>query len=302
MLSIDDDLAQLIQRQHGLITIRQLAAAGFRSDQVSRRVDAGHWTRLTNAVVRVSMHPQDRLGELWTASLHYDGARLAGSSALEVLGLPAPRDGVIHLMGTRTGRAAPLPHCIMHTQVRADEACEHPDRSAVLPATVESLKWARSDRQAAFQAIWPIQRGLVDLESLQTRVRELPAGHGTAAARRRIALIIPGTHSLRELEFANGCRKRGLPEPVRQRLRIDSEGRARYTDAEFTVAGRTLIVEIDGMQHVDASVRVDDEWRENEFIIAGSPVMHISTFALRVEPDRVYAQLRRALQGLQRAA
>ncbi len=302
MKSINNDLARLIECQHGLVNIRQLAQAGLRGDQVSRRVNAGHWARVTSAVVRVSLQPVDRLSELWTAALHYDGAQLAGSSALEVLGLPAPKDSIIHLVGTRTGRVSPLPRCIMHTQVRADESQTMPDRAAVLPATMQALKWARTDAQAAFQAIWSIQHRLIDLEELQMRIHALPAGPGTAAARRRVALILPGTHSMRELEFANGCRARGLPEPVRQRVRQDSEGRPRYTDAEFKVAGRTLIVEVDGMQHLDAVVRIDDEWRENEFTLQGVPMLHISSLALRVDPERVYAQLRRALQAMRRAA
>ena len=302
MISINRQLAHLIEQQHGLVNIRQLAQAGLRGDHVTRRVNSGHWTRVTSAVVRISVPRADRLSELWTAALHYDGAVLAGSSALEISGLPAPRDGVIHLIGTRTGRVAPLPRCIMHTQVRIDDADVTPDRAAVLPATVQVLKWARTDAQAAFQAIWPIQQRLVTLEDLQTRVRELPAGRGSIAARRRIALIVPGAHSVRELEFANGCRERGLPEPIRQRVRQDSDGRPRYTDAEFTVAGRSIIVEIDGMQHLDVSVRLDDDWRQNEFTLQGTPTLRISTLALRVDPDRVYAQLRRALQQMRAAA
>ncbi len=130
----------------------------------------------------------------------------------------------------------------------------------------------------------------------------LPPGPGSAAVRRRMSLLIPGTHSVHELDFARGCRARGLPEPVRQRKRLDSEGRRRYTDAEFNVAGRTLVVEIDGLQHLDRAVRMDDDWRGNELVIQGTPVLRVSTLALRVEPDRVYAQLQRALQQLRRAA
>lgn len=302
MRNISPVLAHLIEQQHGLITIRQLARAGFRGDCVTRRVIHGDRARMTSSIVRVSLLPMDRPTELWVASLHYEGAYLAGSSALEIEGLPQPKDGAIHLVGARSGRVSPLPQCVMHTQSHPTDVRLKPDRAAPLSAVVQVLRWARTDRQAAFQAVWALQRGLIDFDQLQEAVIRLPPGPGSAAVRRRMSLLIPGTHSVHELDFARGCRARGLPEPVRQRERLDSEGRRRYTDAEFNVAGRTLVVEIDGLQHLDRAVRMDDDWRGNELVIQGTPVLRVSTLALRVEPDRVYAQLQRALEQLRRAA
>ena len=101
-----------------------------------------------------------------------------------------------------------------------------------------------------------------------------------------------------EFDFAKECRLRGFPTPIRQRQRTDSEGRARFTDVEFLVNGRTLVVEIDGRGHLATEVLIDDQWRANELLMQGAPVLRIPAVALRIDPDRFFDQLARALQML----
>ena len=209
MRALSQELIELSRLQVGLLTTRQLAAAGFRSREVRRRTARGDWQQITEIVVA---------------------------------------------------------------------------------------------RQAVFHALWPIQRGLLQLAQLQALERITPSSPGTATMRRRLSLLDPGTHTVSEQEFATQCRARGLPEPVRQRARCDANGRRRYTDVEFIVNGQSLVVEIDGAHHLEAATWVDDQLRANELALQDARVLRVPAIALRLEPDAFFEQIRRGLSLLRRAA
>lgn len=157
-------------------------------------------------------------------------------------------------------------------------------------------------RQAIFFGVWSIQHGIVTLDFLRDAVLSLPPSPTASMARRAIALIEPGVQSMNEFDFAQECRRRGFPEPIRQARRVDSEGRDRFLDAEFRVNGRSIVVEIDGLQHLDIAVRMDDEYRANELTLQQAPVLRVSALTLRTNPDRFFQQLQRGLQQLATAA
>ena len=105
-----------------------------------------------------------------------------------------------------------------------------------------------------------------------------------------------------EHDFAAECRARGLPEPVRQRARRDANGNVRYTDVEFVVNGESLVVEIDGMHHLEASTWVDDQLRANEISLQDARVLRIPAIALRLAADVFFDQIARGLALLRAAA
>jgi hypothetical protein len=301
MRCLGTELQQLSTQQAGLLSSSQLAADGFRRRDVDLRVARGDWRRVSDRVIAVHAQDLDRRSQLWAASLHFDCCGLAGPSVLEVLGMPEPHDHRIHVIGPRAGRLPPMANCVVHTSTAHTFATRSPDCVATDMAVLQSLRWAISVRQAVFHATWAIQRGFVTLEALQLASRETRRSPGSARMRQRLALIDPGVHSVSEFDFARECRSRHLPEPVRQRERTDSRGRSRYTDAEFVVNGRTLVVEIDGLGHLETAVYVDDQWRANELMLQGAPVLRIPALALRTDPEPFFQQLRRALSTLRAA-
>lgn len=298
MRDLDSELLNLIRRQDGLVNTVQAGRFGLRRRDLQRRVDRHGWQWITQNVVATQLTPLSRNGALFAAALHFQGCGLGGSSALELLGLPQPHDGLIHVIGSPAGRIAPMPKVVLHTSTTPMLFEGGPPRVNPLDGVVQALRWGCSDRQAVFHAIWAIQRGLVELETLQTEMRRMKKSPGSAAARRRLRLIDPGVHSMPEFDFAKECSVRGLPQPRRQRRRSDSAGRTRYTDVEFELLGRTLIVEIDGVGHLTAEVSIDDQWRANEFLLQGAPVLRVPALALRLDPDPFFEQLKRALTML----
>ena len=298
MRELDPELHKLALSQQGVLSMRQLAQANFRRRDIERRVERGAWRWETQSVVAMQLAPLSRHGKLWVAALHYENCALGGSSVLELHGLPTPKDEVIHIVGRPAGRTTPMNGCRVHSATDFVVADGQPDRVDVVTAVVQVLRWAKSDRQGIFQAIWAIQRGLLNIEEIQSAVTALKKSPGSAAARRRMRLISPGVHSMPESDFAQECRRRGLPEPARQQQRRDSHGRVRYTDAEFRLYGRVLGVEIDGLGHLAADVYLNDQWRANELLMQGAPVLRIPALALRVDPEPFFEQLQRALHRI----
>ncbi|WP_460606719.1 DUF559 domain-containing protein [Jatrophihabitans fulvus] len=105
-----------------------------------------------------------------------------------------------------------------------------------------------------------------------------------------------GAEALSELDFAWMCRRAGLPEPMRQAVRLEPSGRRRYLDVEWR-SPRRLVVEVDGAMHLAASRWWADQLRQNELVIAGDRVLRFPSVILRCEPALVVDQLRRALTG-----
>ncbi len=277
--------------------MRQLADEGIRARYVNAQIQHGTWQRLSSTVLALHAQPITRVARLWAASLHYERCGLAGPSVLELLNLPEPHGSEIHVIGPRAGRPSPMSLCVQHTSVACRLEATEPLRVTEDLAVIQALAWAKSDRQAIFFATWAIQRGIVTLEQLQAVRDPLLRAREGKRARARLALIQPGIHSVNEFDFAHECAKRGLPEPVRQRQRLDSAGRKRFTDVEFHTRAGRLIVEIDGIGHLDTTVRVDDQFRANELTLQGDPVLRIPAIALRSDPEPFFQQIRRALRG-----
>lgn len=295
MKHLPPELIELSARQHGLLTIDQLAQAGFRSREIALRVQRRDWARISSRVIALHAFSLDRVGRLWAAALHFDGCVLGGPSALELRGLPAPHDGRIHLIGPRGGRPAPFAGCVIHTELEPTvDAARGPSVSAAL-AVAQCLRWAVTDLQGVFHATWALQRRLITLEQLQAAVKAMPRSPGTANARRRLAFIVPGEHAVSEHQFSTECRRHGLPEPVRQTHRKDSRGRSRFTDVEFRLGDRVIVVEIDGLAHLNADVMLDDAFRSNDLVLANARVLRLPALALRVNSDAFFSQIRRAL-------
>ena len=302
-MRLPNHLQGLALTRAGALTIRELGKAGIRSRQISAAVRDGHWQRATPAVVVTHALAIDRTTELWVASLHFDGFVLGGTSALELDGLPTPSSRQIHLIGPRGGQKPPAPNWILHTSTShvAAATADRPPAANSSMAVVQAMQWAVSDRQAVFVATWAIQQRLTSLESLRSLCESQPRNAGASRARRVVALLEPGMHSIHEFDFAQQCKRRGLPEPLRQRQRKDSSGCMRYTDCEFVIGNRSLIVEIDGLGHLDTEVRVDDQWRANELTMQGATVLRVPAIVLRTNPEPFFAQLHRALSQLRAA-
>ena len=99
-----------------------------------------------------------------------------------------------------------------------------------------------------------------------------------------------------EIDFVRLCRRHGLPEPMRQAVRVEPSGRRRYLDASWRRRdGRLVVVEVDGALHLAPKRWWDDQLRQNELALAGALVLRCPSVVVRTEAELVASQLRRAL-------
>ena len=95
--------------------------------------------------------------------------------------------------------------------------------------------------------------------------------------------IVGGAEALSEIDSTRlVIRAFGLPEPTRQTVRYDSRNRRRWLDAVWEEAG--IIVEIDGIHHMDAAQWWDDMDRENGIKLNGYLVLRFTAFVVRYRP------------------
>jgi hypothetical protein len=287
-----------MERQAGALSRPQAAALGIDRHTVRHQVAAGRWQLPTPRVVVLHNGPLTSDQQRWVALLHGGrGAALAGLAAAEVDGLAGYPPSTIDVLVPPDGRVPPYPPMTIHRSRHLDAADVHPLRAPrrTRPARsiVDAAVWATSlDRACALVAA-AVQQRLVRPAEVRTVLGRPGALPRRGILTRALADVEGGSHSLAEIDFVRLCRRAGLPTPARQVVRVDPKRRRRYLDAawpEFRV-----LVEVDGVGHRDIRQWVDDLYRGNEVMMRGDRVLRFPAIAVRLHPDQVLDQLRRAL-------
>ncbi len=228
---------------------------------------------------------------------------MCGRTAAAADGLAGWEDDVIHVLVRRGERPSPLPGLAIrvHESRRYEEARDRhpsrtPPRTRLERSLVDAAVWSRSERTACGLLVAGVQQRLTRAERL--------AGELQAAGRvrhHRLLLqvlhdVAGGAQALSELDFARFCRRHRLPEPERQVVRRDPDGRRRYLDAVLRRRdGVAVAVEIDGAVHLVAETYWSDMARGNEVVIGGDRLLRFPRIALELDEHMVADQLRRAL-------
>lgn len=111
---------------------------------------------------------------------------------------------------------------------------------------------------------------------------------------RILADLSNGAQSIGELEFARLCRKFGLPEPDRQVRRRGPDG-AFHLDSGWSAYN--VVVEIEGLHHLEAAQALADASRQNELTIGNDRVLRIPVIGLRISPDHYLTQVAQLLRA-----
>ncbi|WP_156822707.1 hypothetical protein [Demetria terragena] len=102
---------------------------------------------------------------------------------------------------------------------------------AVAPevAALRAAQWAVSDKQAALLLCLSTQQRIADAQRIRALWADVQRSPRRGLLGAVITAISDGVQSLNELDFAQECRRRRLPEPTRQsirrRLRTTCSGR-----------------------------------------------------------------------------
>lgn len=273
--SPDLSVARLANRQHGIVSTRQLHGAGLSADAVLTRTRRGRLHRLHRGVYAVGYRPASRRG-FWMAAVLAcgEGAVLSHRCAAELWELLRPQRGpigTIHIsIPTQSGRATRkgirLHRCTSlipaTTTQRLGIPVTTPARTiADLRGQVPPRLWRRAVRQAelAGYALGP------EIES-------------------------DGTRSDLEGDFLRICRRAGLPAPE-VNVRV-----GRWT-VDFLWREARVAVETDSYRYHRGRIAFqDDHARELDLRRQGLAVRRFDERQIEEEPAEVAADLAAALR------
>lgn len=294
--------SDLAQAQGGVVNRAQLRAAGIDRFAVRAEIRAGRWRSWGEKTLAVATGPLSVDGRLWRAVWETGGvAALDGASALAAAGLTGfevdrPVVSYPH------GHTVSIPADVDVRSVIAREADELAEggiprvRPAI--AALRGASWAVSDRQAALLLCMSVQQGVTTAEQIAQWLPKVALWKRRTVIARVVADLLDGAKALGEIDFAEACRERGLPEPTRQAVRRTPTGRI-YLDVAWEDFG--LVVEIDGSQHRQGLAVTDDNLRQNEVTLGSERVLRIDLVGLRLYRELFMDQVERGLLLLARS-
>jgi predicted transcriptional regulator of viral defense system len=294
----DGVVVVIAARQHGVVTRRQLLAAGVGAGAIKERQRSGMLVSIHRGVYAIGGSRLPVMAQLMAAVLVIDGeAALSHRSAAYLHGLLSPPGGAIDVSTTRRSRSRP--------GVRV-----HHVRSMEAPVAIEGIPCATLPRTlldlAATCRPRVVERALDQAEVLQVfdgrAIDEALRARrpGSRALRAILDRHTPGTTVTRsELEerFLAICREVELPPAeLNAPVARGDDGRTVIVDALWRP--ERLIVELDGRSfHVSDKAFEDDRARDVDLHVEGWTVLRFTWRQLTRERAWVIRQLRRALSA-----
>ncbi|HEX3733578.1 MAG TPA: type IV toxin-antitoxin system AbiEi family antitoxin domain-containing protein [Solirubrobacterales bacterium] len=272
----DSVLAQIAQRQHGVISMAQLLEAGVSHSAASRRTRTGRLHRVHQGVYAVGHGGMSQEGRWMAAVLACgDGAVLSHRSAAELLGLLDPQRGQIHVsVPTRAGRQRRRGIRIHRPETLSPQSVSQRHRIPVTTAarTIADLRGTISSAQ--------LRRAIRQAEALGLRT-------GVAAGE-------PTRSELEDL-FLDLCRRHQLPKP-------EVNVRVGKHEVDFLWRRQRLIVETDGYRYHRGSTAFErDHDRDLDLRGSGFDLRRFTYRQITTQPDRVIRSITEALD-LRRAS
>lgn len=269
--SADLVAAKVAARQHGVVSIRQLHAAGLSDDAVLGRVRNGHLHRIHRGVYAVG-HDGMTFDRRWMAAVLAcgPGAAVSHRSAAAVWGLLRAIDGPVEISVPSEGGRARRRGIRLHR------------RASLTPDIVTQRRGIAVTKPS--QTIADL-RCCVSARELRRAIREadvlgLPIGPDIERDRTRSDL---------ERDFLRLCRRHCLPMPE-VNVRIGPHL------ADFLWRERRLVVETDGYRyHRGRAAFEDDRARDLDLRARGFEVIRLSEKQMDEGPRRVAEVLAPAL-------
>ena len=283
---MDRQLAELAEKQHGVVTRAQLLALGFTKAAVDSRVRRGA-LRLVHRGVYAVGHTALRDEGWWLAAVLAcgPGAVLSHLSAAAFWAMRVPRHAEIHVTAKRlSGPLGVVVHETRHLS-GADITVER-----FVPVTTR----ARTVIDCADLMAWPELRALadhgvrMDVDALRRAQLRAPGRRGARNITRLIASD-PRTRSELERAMRKICRRLGAPQP-------EINGKVLGIERDFVWRAQRLVVETDGGTfHLPKAARERDYEDDVRLVVAGWRVVRFSYDQVLYEPDAVAARLAQLL-------
>jgi very-short-patch-repair endonuclease len=280
-------VSELAKGQHGVVSRRQLLAAGV-SGSAMRRMTASGWLDPIHAGVYLVAGGSLTREAAWMAAVLAGGesALLSHRSAGELWGLVEPIEGPCHVTVTH-GRRTHAGIVLHRTRHPAARAVRYRIPVTAPSRTLLDLAAVLSDRRLSRALEAADRHQLLDITEL-TRLCEASSGRkGTGRLSSLLARYrsLPETRSELERRFLRLCREAGLPPPA---INVPVAG----VEVDFLWPGARVVVELDGYAfHRDRAAFERDRVRDAKLQLAGYRVLRVTYRRLVEEADAVIAEV-----------
>jgi very-short-patch-repair endonuclease len=270
----DRRISGIAERQHGVLTIAQLRAAGVSDDAVKGRVRSARLHRIHRGVYAVGHALLSHEGRWMAAVLALDGA-LSHRDAAALWKLLPPRSGPVEISVSGNGGREKRKGIRVHrSSTLGGQVTRHRGIPVTTPArTIADLR-ASARRQSSAISEQDLRRAIRQADVLGLSID---------------AVATPDrTRSELELLFLQLCRRHGLPKPE-VNVWIDS------LLVDFLWRARRLVVETDGYRYHRGRVAFEaDRDRDLRLKALGYEVIRLSYRHVVEQP----AQIASVLDGL----
>jgi very-short-patch-repair endonuclease len=299
----DHAIAELAERQHGVISRHQAHQLGLTDREIAVRLRLGHLHQLFHGTFAVGHRAITRRGRMRAAVLACDeGTVLSHGSAAELLGLWDKRLPVMHVIppdwsgrkidGIRWHRVRlPLPD---ELEVRDGIACTTISRTIVDMAGESG--WGQLRRlveQAAIMRLLDVEE--IDLVLSRGRRRGAPRLRTILAPWRETREERPVLRSRLEARLLPRLIEEGLPAPrTNVKMRVDGHP----FEIDLLWEEQRLAIETDGEETHGTQIAFQrDRWRDQVLVAAGYRTSRVTWIQVRDEPDAVVNRISRMLKA-----
>ncbi|MCL2543124.1 MAG: hypothetical protein FWE71_11800 [Nocardioidaceae bacterium] len=294
---MDLEVQRLAARQNGMVARRQLTALGLSWNAVERNISGQRWRERTPRVISTFTGKLTIDQRRWMGVLHA-GPRsmLGGLTAAACHGLTGWERDAITVVVDDELSFEPVRGIRFFRSRRPFDLLRStkpgPPRCQLEPAL---LLWAGYDaplRPAYGVLAAGVQQRLTTASRLATWLDQLKPLRRSRGFRSMLRDIEGGVQSGAERDVARMCHRYGLALPHRQTVRLDRDGRRRWTDCEWVLSdGRALVLEVDGAFHMEVLQWTADLRRARRLTTPDRIVVRASAFEVRHEPDEVAKDL-----------
>jgi hypothetical protein len=259
------EIQELLRTQEGVISRRQVLAAGSNDVEIERRLRRREWARIHPGVYVEHTGPPTWSQLAWAAVLYHWPAALAGDTALaaqRVRGYEQRTGSPIEVSVDRDRRVVRRLGIVVRQHARFESLCQmqlDPPRQRLEHALLGVASRKRAlDRSVGVLAD-AVQQGRTTPRRLIEALDERPRLRHRALLRMVLVDVQSGVHSVLEHRYLVDVeRAHGLPTGKRQR-RTQLDGFITFRDVDYVDHG--LTVELDGrIGHTE----VEDQWSDLE--------------------------------------
>jgi very-short-patch-repair endonuclease len=284
-------LHDLLRRHDGVITVAQASRVGLSYEAVRRRVRSGHWRPCSAGVYFVDDRPFTDAARIRSDVWGYGAAATAsGLAAAWWLGLTKFAPAIVEVTVPRDSHG----RCHDGSRVRRRDldACDVVEsrglRVTAVPLTIVEASVRGRDGVKLMDEGLQRHAELADLWKTHLRNK---GRYGSPAARRLLHAAEDGTRSAAERLFARLLTRADIAG-WRANQRVVSY------EVDFFFRDARVVVEVDGFaHHTDPEAFQRDRKKQNALALAGYQVLRFTWLDLTEYPDRVIAEVRRAVSA-----